>query len=222
VVKTGRINWRCSRRRVNNIKCPSGCYTQNGQISRISPHSANCLSTHGPDLSQTACTNQGNMSGYYKNDNNVTNGYEDNYEDYNEQSYYENGNLTNTYNEHFLDQNSISNPVKDEEEIDDTLDNQNFKEYDLNDCSPETFASLIKDMNEMKHREGWYREKLAKTREIIEREKNDSSRRMQQLKWKARMSEIEIGSLKATLNYTNRENAELRKLVGEMLNKFSV
>jgi len=84
------------------------------------------------------------------------------------------------------------------------------------------FASLIKDMNEMRHREGWYREKLAKAREIIEREKDDSSRRVQQLKWKTRMSEIEIGSLKATLNYTNRENAELRKLVGEMLNKFSV
>jgi len=29
--KTGRINWRCSKRRVKDIRCSSSCYTINGK-----------------------------------------------------------------------------------------------------------------------------------------------------------------------------------------------
>lgn len=30
--KTGRINWRCSKRRVKDINCPSSCYTVDGKF----------------------------------------------------------------------------------------------------------------------------------------------------------------------------------------------
>ena len=41
--KTGRINWRCSRRRVKEIRCSSSCYTVNGIVSDPSCHDSNCL-----------------------------------------------------------------------------------------------------------------------------------------------------------------------------------
>jgi len=136
--------------------------------------------------------------------------------------------VTNTNEEHFLDPNS-DNQVNDEEEgfpfpnekkMNAIQNDKTFKEYDLNNCSSEAFASLIKDMDEMKHRERCYREKLAKNREELENMKGIARKRLQQLKWKARMSEIDMVTLKATLNYTNRENSELRRLVDEMMKKF--
>lgn len=41
--KTGRINWRCSRRRVKETRCSSSCYTVNGIVSDPSSHDPNCL-----------------------------------------------------------------------------------------------------------------------------------------------------------------------------------
>jgi hypothetical protein len=41
--KSGRINWRCSRRRVKEIRCPSSCHTINGIVSTAAPHDPKCL-----------------------------------------------------------------------------------------------------------------------------------------------------------------------------------
>lgn len=40
--KTGRINWRCARRRVKDIRCSSSCYTVDGVVSTPTSHDAKC------------------------------------------------------------------------------------------------------------------------------------------------------------------------------------
>jgi len=40
--KTGRISWRCSRRRVKDINCSSSCYTVDGIVSNPTPHTLKC------------------------------------------------------------------------------------------------------------------------------------------------------------------------------------
>jgi len=40
--KNNRINWRCSRRRVKEIRCPSSCYTVDGVVSNPTPHDSKC------------------------------------------------------------------------------------------------------------------------------------------------------------------------------------
>lgn len=41
--KSGRVNWRCARRRVKDIRCSSSCYTQDGISSVPKPHDPNCF-----------------------------------------------------------------------------------------------------------------------------------------------------------------------------------
>jgi hypothetical protein len=40
--KTSRINWRCARRRVKDIRCSSSCYTVDGVVSAPTDHDAKC------------------------------------------------------------------------------------------------------------------------------------------------------------------------------------
>lgn len=40
--KTNRINWRCARRRVKDIRCSSSCYTVDGVVSTPTSHDAKC------------------------------------------------------------------------------------------------------------------------------------------------------------------------------------
>lgn len=40
--KTGRINWRCARRRVKEIRCSSSCYTVDGVVSNPTHHDPKC------------------------------------------------------------------------------------------------------------------------------------------------------------------------------------
>ncbi len=49
--KSGRINWRCSRRRVKDIRCPSSCYSVNEQASRPTPHDPSCHPLNNAELS---------------------------------------------------------------------------------------------------------------------------------------------------------------------------
>lgn len=53
--KTNRINWRCSRRRVKEIRCSSSCYTIDGVVSNPTPHDVKCY-----PLSEALLTNYQN------------------------------------------------------------------------------------------------------------------------------------------------------------------
>jgi len=102
------------------------------------------------------------------------------------------------------------------EQTDEVLTEYNSSDYST---EPESFAKLIADLNDMKRRERMYRERLTNSDREIDRVKSNASKAIQALKWKSRVNEIDMFSLKASLHQKNTQNANLRKLLDEMMSK---
>lgn len=257
--KTGRINWRCSRRRVRDIRCPSSCYTENGVASRPTRHHDNCYSLSDPTpkpkrtLSRSQLISKTSLDGYTPLGNRTMNGEND----------YNNASFDNSqefhpfgdHDDHFgknggdncdYDQNEVYNDYGDviensgEEFLDyDESDRGDYLAYDANEvngpdedddelpeyrpddysCEPESFSKLINDLNDMKRRERLYREKLSRAHTEIEKVKKLSMQQIQSMKWKVKIVEIDLLSLKSSLHQKNTQNSNLRKLVDEMMTK---
>lgn len=275
--KTGRVNWRCARRRVKDIRCPSSCFTEKGDASRPTPHHINCHPLSDQILNDyqnkrhsvaykrdataykreangyTPLNNQVNLNGT----NGLTNcGYDENnedtmYDDYENtgdmDSFYNNSPIYNNipadeqyqengdYNENEYNQNGEdfieyddSNNMNDENLVhtpDDLHDitEPACQEYNVDDYSnnPETFSKLIADLNNMKQRERTYRDRLTNTNNELEALRRNSSMKIQALKWKSKMVDIDMYSMKASLHQAKTQNVNLRNLVDEMMAKLS-
>ncbi len=249
--KTGRINWRCSRRRVKDIRCPSSCYTDNDFSSIPTPHHVNCYPMSAPPDFAMRKRQTPSRSQFADNNGHMNGEFEETMEDYenfdttndfcdsdnmpfnktNQQLDYTNGysHHTDEFDNH---SDGLDYPASDDKPEDDYLfatgdyphsdhTNEAFTEYDPSNYStdPESFAKLIADLNDMKRRERMYREKLSNSEKEIDRIKSIAMKTIQTLKWKSRMSEIDLFSLKSSLQHTNTQNSNLRKLVDEMMSK---
>lgn len=341
--KTGRINWRCSRRRVKEIRCSSSCYTVDGVASNPSPHDPRCFPLteallknyqnkrakvplnnfintkvesyttlkNKESLNQTdefSCDdtehdhnqthdeyNEMNISenGYThrpqlfvrnkRKENFPTRSKEENGNDLtisdiiegqdvlrnaNDDYYYEtNIDYEDNKNEEFAYYDDENVPISDiensqlnnhntendknnfmnlnKESSDEALDignqystydvNENLdeneyicspadvNEYNVNTCSsPSTISKLINDLNEMKRKEKIYSNKLKNANGEIFRLKKVTSNQIQSLKWKSKMMEIDMSSLKSSIQQKNIENINLKKLVDDMMSNIKL
>lgn len=260
--KTGRVNWRCSRRRVKDIRCPSSCFTENGINGLPTPHHVNCYPMSAPAEFRNQqsystphfnrnngrfngnCTNKSEFEytedGYDTFDN-TNDEYCDSEIQFDKSTMGQNEDMYNGYRNDEFDSHSDGggnngdyNGSEDKHQEEDYLhSNSDFPhsvqtdevlpEYNSSDYSaePESFAKLISDLNDMKRRERLYRERLANSDKEVERIKGSAMKTIQSMKWKTKMNEIDMFSLKASLHQKNTQNVNLRKLVDEMMAKVS-
>jgi len=254
--KTGRVNWRCSRRRVRDIRCPSSCFTDNNENASIpTPHHVNCYPmSAAPADFMAARKRQSTSRPQFTNNNtpHLSNEFDETMDDYDTtnfdttNSFYDtenvqfsksNGNgchddYMNGYHDELETQSDVLDyPASEDNKPDEEYSVREYPnseqtdevltEYNSSDYStePESFAKLIADLNDMKRRERMYRERLTNSDREIDRIKRSAMKTIQTLKWKSRMSEIDMYSLKASLHQKNTQNANLRKLVDEMMAK---
>lgn len=315
--KTNRINWRCSRRRVKEIRCSSSCYTVDGIVSNPTPHDFKCA-----PLTDELLKNYQNKRVKVL-PNNFINTKADSFttlknriigggggsDEYSENNEYETSSLYEDYNDSeptvvgfstpkfqlARNKRKENCPIRANENFDEELDDasnrdaanleankdssndEEFFENDLdyngsekldeftyypNDdednsqesnadvnqfnqknateptseavatsssavggdydnvdysSSPQSFAKLVSELNEMKRREKLYIEKLKRANTEIDNLKKNYSHEIQSLKWKSKMMEIDKSSLRSKIHQKNIENIDLKKLVDEML-----
>ena len=82
--KSGRINWRCSRRRVKEIRCPSSCFTIEQTVSNPTPHDPKCEPMSEVALKNSQRSHTAKLSAYSTAFRAATN--EEPCEDYNNES----------------------------------------------------------------------------------------------------------------------------------------
>lgn len=269
--KTGRINWRCARRRVRDIRCSSSCYTENGTSSRPTPHHVNCFpfseislrdtyNKNRTEAHKTVFGSQNKSNSFANNNGNhlneTSNGFDENNEEYEDfdhmDSYYEKDNVIDesienqnghyggfneTCEEDFVDYHDNQDGVGDEfggVNGDSHLGHNGISHgpesadldtsFPLNDYDPdsaESFSQLINDLKLMKQREKNYQAKLSKVNAELDRVRKSANVQIHSLRWKSKMTEIDVSSLKASMQQKTSENAHLRKLVQEMMGKLS-
>lgn len=268
----GRINWRCARRRVRDIRCSSSCFTEKGVSSRPTPHHVNCFPFSDNSLRDTynknpteshktvfGSQNKTNSFSHHTNGshlNETSNGFDENNEEYedfdNMDSYYD---KDNTINESIDNQNghyggfnengeeSFVDYHDNQERVDDEFSGVNGDahleqngisqepdsvdletSFPLNEYDPdsaESFAQLVNDLQLMKQREKSFQAKLTKNNAELDRLRKNANVQLHSLRWKAKMTEIDMASLKASMQQKTSENANLRKLVQEMMDKLN-
>lgn len=355
--KTGRINWRCARRRVKEIRCSSSCYTVDGVVSNPTQHDQKCLPLTEELLKayqnkraklsannyisskvnnfmpmktinmkaesyttlKAKAINNNNQSSDYNGDNEYENNdtyrfeefnsmvndvsesdlnYErtspvpkfqqlyrnkrkenmptrssENSDEYNsdnltitnliddnqnhqvcqdgdmidqneEDNYFENEDLG--YNEeHFNyengengEQNFNDSNHHEKSDIDsyEDIDQSDYVNGDHDDLkitgatndylneancstSPDSISRMINDLNELRRREKIYSEKLRNANSEMNRIKRLTSKQIQSLHWKSKMMEIDMSSLKSSIQQKNMENQNLKRLVDDMMTK---
>lgn len=267
--KTGRVNWRCARRRVKDIRCSSSCYTQDGISSVPKPHDPNCFpirnigsatqskpnikremikpntQTSTPRFINTKAESYNSLNNRKPINNNssqfradiIDDGYDNNIDTLNGDQYNDefgqysstmdnhhgnNDEYVSEYNgsEEYIPYNPNEHGLANDEE-DFFIESLGPDEYNIDDYSqtPESFAQLISDLNKMKQREKIYSNKINTVNSELKRFKKQTALQLQSFKWRTRMMEIDMGSLKANFNQKNMQNSHLRKLVADMMSK---
>lgn len=256
--RTGRINWRCSKRRVKDIKCSSSCYMINGSVSEPTPHNSKCYPINClKNMKYKRARIMNNSSINTKADSWTT---------------LKKKNGTSSYESMFTDNFTFENyDVNDQMKVDDstvykynefesnsddecmyldlnyndpeiTNTENNFSKYTqanpiTSDYYEDSSLSEVKSLNDdykiqqtipssqlfdpLKNSEESCILELKNTKQAFQLSKRSSNREIQILKWKMRMMEIDMLTLKVNLSRKNSENESLRKIVNEMILKIN-